>query len=121
MGKPLFEKEKDAFDRLDEELRRMNQQAERDDLAELKALLDKDYTNPQPPRAPAPWETGEDLRATGHDNREVLDRSRELLREEDPLEPIDSRRKLIPLVLLAVVELILLAGVALWWIQWLGW
>ena len=51
----------------------------------------------------------------------MLDRSRELLREEDPLEPIDSRRKLIPLVLLAVVELILLAGVALWWIQWLGW
>ena len=117
----MFEKEKDAFDRMDEELRRMNQQAERDDLAELKALLDKDYTKPQPPRAPAPWENGEGLRATGHDNREVLDRSRELLREEDPLEPIDSRRKLIPLVLLAVVELILLAGVALWWIQWLGW
>ena len=121
VGKPLFENEKDAFSRLDEELRRMNQQAERDDLAELKALLDKDYTKPQPPRDPAPWESGESIRATGHENRELRSRSQELLREEDPQEPIGSRRKLIPLVLLAVVELILLAAVAVWWIQWLGW
>ncbi|MGN1016659.1 MAG: hypothetical protein ACI4PL_06655 [Faecousia sp.] len=117
----MFEKEKDAFDRLDQELRRMNDHAQEDDLAELKALLDKDYTKPQPPRVPAPWEADERISATGHENRELRSRSQELLREEDPQEPIGSRRKLIPLVLLAVVELIALAAVAVWWIQWMRW
>ena len=118
----MFEKEKDAFDRLDEELRRMNQQAERDDLAELKALLDKDYTKPREPDPlpAAPRKPEKKVAATGHENRETRALSQELLHEENRQTPARKRRGLIPLAILAALELAGIAAVIVWWLQWLG-
>ena len=119
----MFEDEKKAFDALDEELRKMNRHDQEDDLADILALLDKDYTKPQ---EPAPWEPEPAPRkkerkptASGHESRETRELSRELLEAEEPA-PAKKRRGLIPLAIVALLELAGIAAVVVWWLQWLS-
>ena len=122
----MHKDEKRAFDALNEELRSMNAPEPEDDLADIYALLDKDYTKPsQEPQKAAPEPAAAKSRkpgkkaATGHASRETRELSRELL--EEPAAPAPGKkRSLIPMVLLAVAELALIAAVIVWWFQWLS-
>ena len=118
----MFEDEKKAFDALDEELRKMNRHDQEDDLADILALLDKDYTKPREPDPlpAAPRKPEKKAAATGHENRETRALSRELLHEENQSTPARKRRGLIPLAILAALELAGIAAVIVWWLQWLG-
>ena len=117
----MFKDEKRAFSDLEKELRGMNAPEPEDDLADIYALLDKDYTNPaeepreqEPPAPPMP-----EMKAAGHESRETRELSRELLRDEEPA-PAKKRSSVIPLAILAVLELAAIAAVVVWWLQWLG-
>ena len=101
----------------------MNRHDQEDDLADILALLDKDYTKPQ---EPAPWEPEPAPRkkerkptASGHESRETRELSRELLEAEEPA-PAKKRRGLIPLAIVALLELAGIAAVVVWWLQWLS-
>ena len=122
VGTPLFEDEKKAFDALDEELRKMNRHDQEDDLADILALLDKDYTKPREPDPlpAAPRKPEKKAAATGHENRETRALSQEQLHEENQQTPARKRRGLIPLAILAALELAGIAAVIVWWLQWLG-
>ena len=119
----MFEDEKKAFDALDEELRKMNRHDQEDDLADILALLDKDYTKPQEPAPrepePAPRKKERKPAASGHESRETRELSRELLEAEEPA-PAKKRRGLIPLAIVALLELAGIAAVVVWWLQWLS-
>ena len=116
----MFKDEKRAFDALDKELRSMNTPDPEDDLADIYALLDKDYTNPpEEPREPEPPAPRmPEMKAAGHESRETRELSRELLRDEEPA-PAKKRSSVIPLAILAVLELAAIAAVVVWWLQWL--
>ena len=118
----MFEDEKKAFDALDEELRKMNRHDQEDDLADILALLDKDYTKPREPDPlpAAPRKPEKKVAATGHENRETRALSQELLHEENQQTPARKRRGLTPLAILAALELAGIAAVIVWWLQWLG-
>ena len=100
-----------------------------DDLSEIYALLDKDYTKPQPrnrelpdPQPPVPQQPpripGE--KATGHESANTRELSRELLAGEPTAAAGKKRSSLIPLAIVAVLELAAIAAVIIWWLQWLG-
>ena len=125
VGSSLHKNEKRAFDALDEELRSMNTPDFDDDLSEIYALLDKDYTKPQPrnrelpdpqPQAPRIPEK----KATGHESANTRELSRELLAGEPTAAAGKKRSSLIPLAIVAVLELAAIAAVIIWWLQWLG-
>ena len=112
----MFKDEKRAFDALDKELRSMNTPDPEDDLADIYALLDKDYTNPaeEPREQEPPAPRMPEMKAAGHESRET----RELLQDEEPT-PAKKRSSVIPLAILAVLELAAIAAVVVWWLQWL--
>ena len=98
-----------------------------DDLSEIYALLDKDYTKPQPrnrelpdPQPPVPQQTPRipEKKATGHESANTRELSRELLAGEPAAGK--KRSSLIPLAIVAVLELAAIAAVIVWWLQWLG-
>lgn len=94
----------------------MNAPEPEDDLADIYALLDKDYTKPQP--EPAAEEQEKAPAATGHESLETRELSRELL-EQTPA-PGKARRGRIPLAIVALLELVGIAAVVVWWLQWLS-
>ena len=94
----------------------MNAPEPEDDLADIYALLDKDYTKPQP--EPAAKEQEKAPAATGHESLETRELSRELL-EQTPA-PGKARRGRIPLAIVALLELVGIAAVVVWWLQWLS-
>ena len=124
---PVFEDEKKAFDALDEELRKMNRRDQEDDLADILALLDKDYTKPrQEQQTPGNSQAGKfaaqkQPAATGHEDSETLRRSSQL-QQEQPAQPPEKKksRSWIPLAVVAVLELAAIAAVIVWWLQWLS-
>lgn len=94
----------------------MNAPEPEDDLADIYALLDKDYTKPQP--EPAAEEQEKAPAATGHESPETRELSRELL-EQTPA-PGKARRGRILLAIVALLELVGIAAVIVWWLQWLS-
>ena len=94
----------------------MNAPEPEDDLADIYALLDKDYTKPQP--EPAAEEQEKAPAATGHESLETRELSRELL-EQTPA-PGKARRGRILLAIVALLELVGIAAVIIWWLQWLS-
>ena len=94
----------------------MNAPEPEDDLADIYALLDKDYTKPQP--EPAAKEQEKAPAATGHESLETRELSRELL-EQTPA-PGKARRGRILLAIVALLELVGIAAVIVWWLQWLS-
>ena len=94
----------------------MNAPEPEDDLADIYALLDKDYTKPQ--SEPAAKEQEKAPAATGHESLETRELSRELL-EQTPA-PGKARRGRIPLAIVALLELVGIAAVVVWWLQWLS-
>ena len=111
----MFKDEKRAFSDLEKELRGMNAPEPEDDLADIYALLDKDYTK-QP--EPAAEDQEKAPAATGHESPETRELSRELL--EQTLAPGKARRGRIPLAIVALLELVGIAAVVVWWLQWLS-
>lgn len=109
----MFKDEKRAFSDLEKELRSMNAPEPEDDLADIYALLDKDYTK-QP--EPAAAEQEKAPAATGHESPETRELSRELLEQT----PGKARRGRIPLAIVALLELVGIAAVVVWWLQWLS-
>lgn len=112
----MFKDEKRAFSDLEKELRSMNAPEPEDDLADIYALLDKDYTKPQP--EPAAKEQEKAPAATGHESPETRELSRELL-EQTPA-PGKARRGMIPMAIVALLELVGIVAVIVWWLQWLS-
>ena len=110
----MFKDEKRAFSDLEKELRSMNAPEPEDDLADIYALLDKDYTKPQP--EPAAAEQEKAPAATGHESPETRELSRELLEQT----PGKARRGMIPLAIVALLELVGIVAVIVWWLQWLS-
>lgn len=94
----------------------MNAPEPEDDLADIYALLDKDYTKPQP--EPAAEEQEKAPAATGHESPETRELSRELL-EQTPA-PGKARRGRILLAIVALLELVGIVAVIVWWLQWLS-
>ena len=94
----------------------MNAPEPEDDLADIYALLDKDYTKPQP--EPAAKEQEKAPAATGHESLETRELSRELL-EQTPA-PGKARRGRILLAIVALLELVGIVAVIVWWLQWLS-
>ena len=93
----------------------MNAPEPEDDLADIYALLDKDYTK-QP--EPAAAEQEKAPAATGHESPETRELSRELL-EQTPA-PGKARRGRILLAIVALLELVGIVAVIVWWLQWLS-
>ena len=123
----MHKNEKRAFDALDEELRSMNTPNLDDDLAEIYALLDKDYTQPQnrelpAPQPPVPQQSPRipEEKATGHESANTRELSKELLAGEPAAAAGKKRGSPILLVIVAVLELAAIAAVIVWWLQWLG-
>ena len=123
----MHKNEKRAFDALDEELRSMNTPNLDDDLAEIYALLDKDYTKPRnqelpAPQPPVPQQSPRipEEKATGHESANTRELSKELLAGEPAAAAGKKRGSPLLLVLVAVLELAAIAAVIVWWLQWLG-
>ena len=123
----MHKNEKRAFDALDEELRSMNTPDLDDDLAEIYALLDKDYTQPRnqelpAPQPPVPQQSPRipEEKATGHESANTRELSKELLAGEPTAAAGKKRGSPLLLVIVAVLELAAIAAVIVWWLQWLG-
>ena len=98
-----------------------------DDLAEIYALLDKDYTKPRnqelpAPQPPVPQQSPRipEEKATGHESANTRELSKELLAGEPAAAAGKKWGSPLLLVIVAVLELAAIAAVIVWWLQWLG-